>query len=219
MKIYAKQISPENTTSPLLYDGMPENVYIFGNNKLIDHNGAAIENIQNAMYEAAAEIKNLLCGCSCYDSFISVVYDFLPAPENKNEYGRADRLKWRQLLLAFDAGAIDDDDATTAALEIITGRAYEYATIRGCCQGDWQNIIYPAEYGDEWLKNFEIEYFNLGDEWRITDDDENGYYFYTHEWSNDKKRAEIADAAGVDPSDVVLLAFDGWQRVATYKEI
>ena len=47
------------------------------------------------------------------------------------------------------------------------------------------------------LYDFEIEYFNTGAEWRISesgpDGDEN-YYFYTHSWSDDGTRAEIAAA-------------------------
>ena len=221
MKIYAKQVAPEYQESPLYMGEWPENVYIFGNRHFRDHGAEYIENIKNSMYDAADELKRLLRGefAPGEYSLIEILNDFLPT-ENGREYSRADRLKWRALLLNFDAESIRDDDAITAALELITGDEYDAATIRGCCQGDWNNIIYPAEYGREWLREFEIEYFNMGAEWRIyTDDDENGFYMYTHEWSDDRQRAEIADAAGADPGDVVLYAFDGWTRTAKYREV
>lgn len=222
MKIYAEQIAPEYQESPLFMEEWPENVYIFGNKHYIDHGAEYIENIKNSMYDAADELKALPRGYRNYDSFIDIIADLLPAPENKKEYSRADRLQWRALLLNFDAGAINDADAITAALELITGDEYDAATIRGCCQGDWNNIIYPAKYGAEWLRDFEIEYFNTGAEWRINegspDSDEN-YYFYTHAWNDDGQRAEIAAAVGVDPADVVLYVFDGYTYTTKYRMV
>ena len=223
MKIYAKQVAPEYQESPLFMDEWPENVYVFGNRYFNDHGGEYIENIKNSMYDAAEELKRVMRGDHYYyNSFIDIISDLLPAPENKKEYSRADRLKWRALLLNFDAGAITDDDAILTALQLITGTEYTAATIRGCCQGDWNNIIYPSEYGREWLNDFEIEYFNTGAEWRINEgdpDSDDNYYIYTHAWNEDGQRAEIAAAAGVDPADVVLYVFDGYAKTAIYKEV
>jgi hypothetical protein len=221
MKIYAKQVPAEYQESPLFMEEWPENVFVFGNRYYRDHGGDYIENIKNSMYDAADELKSIMDRCSYYNSFIDIIADFLPAPEHKKEYSRAERLKWRELLLSFDYYSDIDDDAITDALELITGRKYECAEIRGCCQGDWNNIIYPSEYGREWLENFEIEYFNTGAEWRINEDSPDGddnYYFYTHSWNEDGQRAEIAAAAGVDPADVVLYVFDHWERVPRYME-
>ena len=222
MKIYAKQVAPEWQESPLFMNEWPENVYIFGNRHYKDHGGEYIENLKNVMYDAADELKALSRGRSYYNSFIDIIADLIPAPENKKEYSRADRLKWRALLLNFDAGAISGDDAITTALELITGDEYAAGEIRGCCQGDWNNIIHPTKYGAEWLQNFEIEYFNTGAEWRINEsspDSDDEYYFYSHEWNDDGIRAELADAAGVDPADVVLYVFDGYAQTPKYRTV
>ena len=222
MKVYAKQVPPEHQESPLFMGEWPENIYVFGNRHYNDHGGDDVENIKNSMYEAADELKALPHRSGYYESFIDIIADLLPTPEHKEEYSRADRLKWRALLLNFDAGTISDDDATTAALELITGDEYDAATIRGCCQGDWNNIIYPAKYGREWLNDFEIEYFNLGAEWHINigdQDSDDNYYIYTYSWTDDGQRAEIAAAAGVDPADVVLYVFDGYTQTAEYRTV
>lgn len=223
MKIYAKQIPPEYQNSPLYFcDEWPENVYIFGNKHYRDHGAEYIENIKNSMYDAADELKQLMRGRrGYYDTFAEIITDILPAPKTGREYSRAERLQWRALLLYFDAGAITDDDAITAALELITGDEYDAATIRGCCQGDWNYIIYPTKYGREWMENFEIEYFNTGAEWRInegTPDGDDEYYFYSHAWNNDGIRAEIAAAAGADPADVVLYVFDHYEKTPVFME-
>lgn len=223
MKIYAEQIAPEYQESPLFMEEWPENVYIYGNDVFNNPGEKEIENIKDLLYDAANELICLQAQkYNSYNSFIDIIANHLPAPKNKKEYSRADRLQWRALLLNFDAGAIRDDDAITAALKLITGDDYNAATIRGCCQGDWNNIIYPAEYGREWLKNFEIEYFNTGAEWRIYENDpgsDDYYYFYTHAWNDDGQRAELAAAAGVDPADVVLYVFDGYIHTAKYRTV
>lgn len=222
MKIYAKQVTPEYQESPLFMEEWPENVYIFGNRYFRDHGAEYIENIKNSMYDAAYELKQLIHGLHARNySLIEILNDFLPA-ENGREYSRADRLKWRALLLNFDAGAIADDDAITAALELITGDEYDAAQICGCVQSEWNNIIYPAKYGAEWLQNFEIEYFNTGAEWRINEgspDSDDNYYIYTHAWNDDGQRAEIAAAVGVDPADVVLYVFDGYIQTPNYRTV
>ena len=81
---------------------------------------------------------------------------------------------------------------------------------------------YAMEHGNKWLDNFETEYFNTGAEWRISENDPDGdenYYFYSHSWSDDGTRAEIAAAAGVDPGDVILYSFTGWSRTPEYMEV
>jgi hypothetical protein len=107
-------------------------------------------------------------------------------------------------------------------LELVTGQEWAAGTIRGCCQSDWQEIIYPAAYGREWLSDFETEYFNTGAEWCISENDpesDDNYYMYTHAWSDDGIRAEIAAAAGVDPGDVILYTFTGWSKTPEYMEV
>lgn len=222
MKIYAKQVPPEWQESPLVMDYLDWDVFVYGNRHYNGHNAEHVDDLINRMYEAAEELKALMSGRGYYDSFIEIIDDLLPAPNCKKVYSRADRTRWKTLLLAFDAEAINDDDAFCAGMELINGKLYESGEIRGCCQGDWQNVIYPAEYGREWLEHFEIEYFNTGAEWRISEgelDSDDDYYFYSHEWNNDGIRAEIAEAAGTTPENVILLEFDCWHREPVYREV
>ena len=117
-------------------------------------------------------------------------------------------------------------DILCKALELISGEKWGNSTIRGCCQGDWQEVIYPAIYGREWLECFEMEYFNTGSEWIIHDEDTapetpeavSGYSIYCYGWNNDLIRAEIAEAVGANPEEVILYRFNGWARSASYEE-
>ena len=106
-----------------------------------------------------------------------------------------------------------------------TGVPYDYTTIRGCCQGDWQYLYYPAgQYNNDALCAIETEYFNTGTEWIVHDEDEapespddiNGYSMYCYSYS---PAEEIAREGDVDVADVVLYEFDGYTKTAQYKEV
>ncbi len=109
-------------------------------------------------------------------------------------------------------------------LSILTGEKYETATLRGCCQNDWQTIYYPAkDYDDDFIRMLEIEYFNLGTEWMVnegtdlveTSEDVVGYLMYVY---NDPRK-EIAEAEGCSPEDVVLFKFDGYEQIPLYRTV
>lgn len=216
MKIYAKQVPPEYQESPLEFCDWPENVYVFGNRHFTDRAGR-LEDIKQAL----ADIYDICNGWSCY----SKLSDVMPARDDGREYTRDERLTLARLAANHAECSYNSDDECALlcdVLELITGQKYDYTTIRGCCQGDWQEIIYPAEYGREWLRDFETEYFNTGAEWRIsegTPDSDDNYYFYSHSWSDDGTRDEIAAAAGVDPGDVILYTFTGWSKTPEYREV
>lgn len=223
MKIYAKQIAPEYQESPLYMGEWPENVYVFGNRGYKD-NSKRIDEIRRGLETIADTFADMQNGenWARNGNLHAVIWYELPR-EGGAGYTRAERLEIVRLAEMYcNCRSYDENDIICDVLEIITGKKYDNATIRGCCQGDWNYIIYPAEYGREWLKEFEIEYFNLGDEWALYENGPDGEYvfhFYTHSWRDDEKRAEIADAAGVKPDDVILYAFDGWSRTPVYKEI
>lgn len=222
-KITAYQIAPEYQTSPLEYGDAPENVYIFGNNRMngiradeIDEIRNALENIADAYNEMQrgeyADGNSHLGGCIWYH---------MPRPSGI-VYSRVERLQIVKLAQEYN----DEPHTTTTAafravcdaLEILHGIAFDWHMITGSCQGDWQYMICPDEYTKDDLEIIETEYFNTGDEWRI-DDNGDEFYVYTHAWNDDGKRREIADAVGCDPCDVVLYAFDGYTQTPKYKEM
>lgn len=219
MKIYAVQVPPERQTSPLFLEDIPENVYIFGNRHFYERGANEISDIRIALYNAADFLEDLekYGDDAFYSSFSELAFYEIPAPKNKYEYNAADLEQWRDVLKKDP----QDFDTIAAAISIITGREYKAAQLRGCCQREWNNILYPADYGREWLEEFEIEYFNTGAEWHINEGEpyDLGEYFYTHAWDEEGQRAEIAAALGVDPADVVLYVFDGYEQTPKYKEV
>lgn len=220
-KITAYQIAPEYQTSPLEYGDAPENVYIFGNSRMNGIRADEIDEIRNALEDIAAEYDDVINGRLRNENLHAIIWYHMPRPSGIG-YTRAERLQIVKLAQEYN----DEPGATTTAalravcdaLEILHGIAFDWHEIRGCCQGDWQYMICPAEYGREYRDEIETEYFNTGDEWKI-DDNGDTFTVYTHSWRDDEKRQEIADAVGCDPSDVILYAFDGYEYTPKYKEV
>lgn len=223
-KIYARQVPPEHQESPLDYSEWPENVYAFGNDRYIAHIDG-LEEICNALENIAGGLEDIANGNASADLAALVWYE-LPR-ENGEKYTCAERSELAKLAEEYSShwGWRNTDYRIIArVLELVRGEKYEHAIIRGCCQGDWQEIIYPASYGDAFRDAFETEYFNTGTEWIIhygcyapeNPDEIDGYplYCYTHD-----PRAEIAEAYNTDPKNVTLYEFDGYTRRASWRAV
>lgn len=231
MTIYAKQVPPEYQESPLFWDdATTEGIELFGNRSYIRRTSALFDRLPDVL----DELTDIWIDFSSnqrpawYDSWADALAD-LAAPEGRTEYTREERKStWPALLTAWENhNGNDENKLFCRALELITGRAWDYCTLRGCCQGDWQDCIYPA---DDWdgdaLERLEAEYFNTGTEWIVHDEsdapdgpeDINGFSVYCTAWNSDGIRQEIADAAGGKPEDVKLYEFTGFAKIAQYKE-
>lgn len=229
MTIYAKQVPPEYQESPLLltpYD-WPENVFVFGNRHFNEH-ADKLNDLREAIESAGDEWDELQAGECNYSTWGDVLADLLPPWDTHRGYTRAERKQWADICIRYyEAKSYEENGILCEALELISGEAWKEGTIRGCCQGDWQEIIYPAIYGREWLECFEMEYFNTGSQWIIHDEtdapdgpeDISGYSIYCYGWNNEKIRLEIAEASGCNPSEVVLYAFSDWVRTPDYVEV
>ena len=220
-KIYAKQVPPEHQESPLFFGEWPEDVFVFGNRDYDQHD-ERIEEICSALENIAETYEEMQRGEACTNNLHAFIWYELPREDGRG-YSRDER---KHIVRLAQMYAEEPPKNTRAVLEticmalrVVCGREYEWSTIRGCGQCDWQQIIYPAEYGKRWLDEFEAEYFNTGEEWCVDDGDGRKMYVYTHTWRDDEKRAEIADAIGCDPGNVVLYAFDGWAHTPKYKEV
>lgn len=240
MKIYAKQINPEYQESPFfMFD--PAEIYpgiIFdGNRHFNSHTTAKYDHLiryldtmagywedANFWYEwdytARKSIAHKKTKPDCTLSELLHGYGF--SREDKKEWTTKQRHKWR---LIFESDDPTSDENICQALELITGKEHDTATIRGCCQSDWQEIIYPVtEYSRECIETLEADYFNTGTEWIVHDEENDpeepgeisGYSIYCYGWNNEQIRAEIAAAANAAPEDVVLYEYAGSYSIPKY---
>ena len=192
MKIKAYQVAPEYQEAPTLEDMFDDSIIITGNNRLTGWETESYKTVYNALFEGV----------------------------NPCEEGEENFDAWERLINDSTEQVISDDKAICKGLELLTGEKWAYTELRGTAQGDWNGCYYMA---DIWtrvqLNAVEMEYFNMGAEWRIKDEDgEEWGNTYTHFWTDEENRAEIASVIGVEPEDVTLYLFDGWTRTANYKE-
>ncbi len=229
MTVYAKQVPPEYQESSLFWDESAlENLEIFGNRDYNRRTTALFDRLPGILDDLAYQWESFTNGRpDYYDTWAEALADIAP-PDGRAEYTREERrTEWPDLLNRYIQDG-DTKEILIDVLTIITDRAWDWCTLRGCCQRDWQYCIYPA---DEWdgdsLERLEMDYFNTGTEWIIHDDetppespeDINGYSLYCYSWNDAGLREEIANAAGCTPEEVKLYEFAGFTRSAIYEEV
>ena len=223
--IYAMQINPEYQESPLSVDNFDiESAYpgiaVFGNRDYTDHIPENVQRVLDVLNDG--ELADILdsfnrrlrdYNTEVYQNVSEAIMDYLP-PEHKKRYSTKEISILNNDISWFGMYSADDEMIIVRVLSIVTGRKYERSTIRGCCQGEWQNVLYPSDvYSDETIEYLEKDYFNTGSEWIIHDEDFipecaediSGYSVYCYSWLLECIADEIMNAAGADDSyDIVM---------------
>lgn len=248
-KVYARQVAPENQESFLFYitkggewrweDDYWKDMSVMPQHGCYDFMTDIVKSVSDVLDagELADNIdtitnysKSYISDCCNYSSKTEAINDYLP-PQKKNGKKYSSREVKVLCSLIAEYGCKDDTDILCSVLSIVTGEKYTWSSINGCCQGEYREIIYPeSKYPTDMIEMFENEFFNLGSEWIVHDEDTDpedpkdisGYAIYCHgdpEWDEDDIRTEIADVAGCEPKDVVLYKYTGSYSVPCYEAV
>lgn len=217
-RFVAYQIDPEYQESPFyqFYPDFPEDISVFGNKSYRARYTPEIDSIMEVM-----DKTGFLWSLSCDETFdeqkatITEYFDDFDVSRITDE-------NMRKLIDFF----LDNEDVAFDYLHkrifsILTGRKYDCRRINGCCQGDWNYIFFPEdEWTDQDIDRFEIEYFNLGDEWKVVDEDDPEFpvFYYTHEWNHQVRKYELAQMIGCRPEELTMFEFVGYTRTPEYRE-
>lgn len=242
-KIYAKQVVPECQESPLfLAGGMDtlDGIQFIGNRDCCSHTDHLYDRIVADLEEMRTTWKDENTDWS-YEkghwigrpaknsySVAEALHDFCFSKSLANAEGgdwTEDELAaWKAL---FENEEYSEEESHLKALEIFTGHEWDTRIIRGCCQSDWQEVWYDTEqWTPEQLTTLETEYFNLGTEWIIHDEEGepespeeiSGYSVYcTKGYNDDTFKAEIAEVVGGKAEDVILYTFAGFIHIPQYR--
>ena len=226
-KTYTKQVPPDIQESPLTWDDDFYNgVITDGNRRYKSRKTPEYERLRRFIDDAACAFEDILNkAVGAYSTVTEAVHDYF-YPSHKEKYTTHEIKKWKDILLSFQSCSVSEEhEIYCQALNLMTGKRYAYSMIKGDCQGDWQGVYYPAdECGENIIRNFETEYFNLGSQWIISEDDREpeepedieGYSVYCYSWSDDGIREEIARHTGTDPGNVVLFKFHKYEQHPIY---
>ena len=226
-KVYARQVPPDCQQSPLVWgDEYPDGVIFDGNRHYNSRKTPEYERLMGSIESVAYDVADIINKVYCtYTTVTEAIHDSL-YPAHKEKYTTREIKMWKDILYDYLNNArCNKRHIYCQALSLMTGKVYAHATITGCCQSDWQEIYYPVEeYGENFVTNLGISYFNTGSEWCISDsgiepenpDDIDGFYAYCYSWSDDDIRSEIAGHCGADPKDVVLYKFDKYMHLPVY---
>lgn len=235
MKIYARQVDPEYQRSPFLTeDDFPDNIAIYGNGDYSIIAPNIFKTVKHVLEkgELAEVIKELEEYFDWYCRVSAAITGYLPPAVGKYSTNAINALK--KLVSEYpNCPTNDENRILCSVLTIVTGKKWDWKTIRGSSQSECNDIYYPIdEWTREMLERFECEYFNTGSqwivhEWTVHEDGEApekpedivGDSVYCVSWNDKGIRKEIAEAECVSPDEVVLYAFDGYERIARYKEV
>lgn len=231
MKIYAKQVPPEDQESPLFHEDFPKNIIVTGNRHFNSHTIPVYDRILDCYDEAAEEIENIRSrnGYAAYTTVTEAINDYFPALEYREKpYNSRDIHRIRVCLELYGTRKYYEGDYILEMLEAITGEAWRTTTIRGTCQSDWQDIYYPVKsWSAESIAYFEAEYFNTGSEWIVHDgntepetpEEIEGFYCYCYSWKTEDLKKEIANIAGYPDAEVILYQYAGYTKTTQYQEV
>lgn len=233
MKIYAKQVPPEYQESPLFIEGcFPDNIAVCGNRDYIVHLPELFEKVQAVLEqgELAEVLEYPKEWIEEFKNITEAITEYLPRNMVK-KYSTNAIHSLRRLVIDYSCTVCScKNEILCKVLSIVDGRKWNFQTIRGSCQSDWQEAFYPVdEWSREALQQFETEYFNEGTEW-IIDDGEfcpktdsplniNGYSIYCTSWDEDGIKKEIASHERVRKEDVILYVFDNYIKIPQYREV
>ena len=221
-KVYAKQINPAYQGEGICgidifdYDEYYNDISVYGNGHFFDRKTETFEHIINVLNssEVFYALEDAGKNNSVYKNKTEVIYDYLP-PENGKRYSNIEIHNIVDCINKYNNcyRAVDCNNIICDMFTIVSHKKYNWRTIRGCCQDEWNEVFYPTDkYSIEDIRAFETYYFNTGTEWIILNDDTipecaediDGYSMYCVTYDVKK---EIAAIEGVNPEDVILYEY------------
>lgn len=240
MKIIARQTPPEEVVYP--YDPVDElcltdSVAIYGNREYHEHIAPWIQDIRDVLYDG--ELADMLDdinagkgeGHDKYASEAEAIAAYIIGP-NGETVSEEDAYDTATLIMKFTDPLVRknfEQEIMTRILATLTGCNWEWTTIQGCVQDEWNYILYNADevsayeigYIEAALFNGLEEYtiIELEDDETEADADESSTYteYLAYDPYCDTKQL-LANMTGYAPENITVYKFTGYKRIPTYEE-
>lgn len=218
-KVNFYECKPECTFSPLELDELDDTIVITGNSR---YRGRTTELFDFVVSELnSGNCVTMLDDFNegeetLYTSEREIIEDYFSF--NRNTYTD----KEIELLEKLSREYLENcssrtNDILCKVLSIVDKREWNYTSITGCSQSEWQCIYYVTDnWNDTALKELKVEYFNMG---AMYTNDEYGSVYVHNTWNTDLIKEEISEYTGVKVEDIVLNKIVGYERKPKYKTI
>lgn len=228
-KYYAIECAPENFNYEMYYDDLmatEDNIWIGGNRDFSTTNADLREDTVKALEDAYYDIYEA-DDVTEEERIDAIKYYF--KKENKQPLTELEIDELTNLVRMFNTcSRRDENDIICQTLTILYGKIFESSMIRGSCQGDWLEIIYPEDKRSL-VPYIEAVYFATGTEFRITEepveeselDEADCFYDYTELWKDADIRDHLCETIGCKPEELVIRKICGEHHYVKYdyKEI
>ena len=139
-----------------------------------------------------------------YNSAVDCIVDMLNlSPSLAPNTGQADEISDTAALYWYNK--IDFNEYAAALLTALTPHEWNCRTLRGYCQRDWINILYPADvYSDDAIKEYECYFFGMYYEYNARYNGDNIRYFYSDNYTRDEIINDIAADFNAAPDQIIF---------------
>ena len=235
---YFEQVPPEHQEDDLFYqykdkntghyelgwndDAYVNDVIISGNKDFKEYHIEAydkVKKIDDILYEY--DITNNEHSNHCYWKNVSELINYYLAKENGKKYTTKEIHKWKELFANWN-NYHEEEENELQALQLITGKKWRKATIRGCMQSEYQYLYVSEEVSDKDIEYIGMCYFNTGEEWLMYEskkdlkNNENAVSFYIDGWN---RKANLAERLGCEEKQIHLYQFTGYKKIPQYEEV
>ena len=219
--LYAKQIDPQYQKSHVdfYYEELVDGA-IYGNNNLTSHVCFDFETLLDSINEMNYDELNGIMDND--EELCDLLYYKFPRFNifDCSKYNIGEAISLGRAILDYIDFKKNED--LCKILTIVSGEEWDWKEIHGSSQSEWNYFFYCKKtWKDEDIAHLEMDYFNLGSEWMVADNEdmEDLTYIYCYGSDDDSIRKEIANNWGCEPKDVKMLRFDGYERTPKYREV
>ena len=219
-KYIAREVAPERSTGEYEFDIADEcaneTMALYGNKEYNSHTCPVFDRVREVCegfdngYYIESEFEN------AHDCVYGLFGEYLEV----DHIVKLTEQECAEIMAALNEG-YSRYNATRICkiLSVLTRTHWDYKTIRGVCQSDWQIMYYNASWSDELIRRFEMAYFNTGTEFEIIDAETNERetFIYCYEYGEKAITDEMKEYIGSD-CELKVLWFDGYTQVAKYRE-
>lgn len=192
----------------ILDDEYYNNIIVIGSRDYNEINKSEYGELYDAIKKRADDMAGMLEDIKnnendIYNSAIDCIIDMLdispslaPAADQADEISDAAALYWNN--------KINFNEYAAALLTALTPHEWNCCTLRGSCQRDWINILYPADvYSDTAISEYECYFFGMYHEYNARYNGDNVTYYYSDNYTRDDIIKRIAADFNAAPDQIV----------------